>query len=569
MERDLFKSEICEVMSERSELSAYDVYDLLEQPRDRKLGDIALPCFTFAKQLKKAPQQIAQDFAELLADAKWNLIAEVKAVGPFLNFHYKLSKLARLVITRIIEQQESYGGSDGGGGRNVVIDFSSPNIAKPFGVGHLRSTVIGNALYHIFEKLGYNSVGINHLGDWGTQFGKMIVAFKRWGSDEVLSDDPVRALFNLYTKFHREAKENPELDDEARVAFKHLEEGEEEATRLWERFKDYSLEEFNRIYDILGIKFDYNTGESFYNDKIDSTISLLEEKNLPEISQEALIVNLEKYDLGVCLLKKGDDATLYATRDLAGILYRHDEFDFAKCLYVVGASQALHFKQVFKVIELAGYDFFDGLVHVPFGWVRFEDKAMSTREGNIIFLDDVISQAKEIAREIIIEKNPDIEDVDKTAEQIGVGAVVFAQTSVRRMKDIDFRWEDALSFEGETGPYLQYTHARLCSLARKYDRQLPDTIDYDLFVEPEEKNVLLNLSRYPDKIRQAASEYEPFVISAYLIDLAQEFNTFYQKHRIITDNEPLTAARMYLSEAVRIVIADGLAILGIAALERM
>ncbi len=332
------------MMSEHLDVSADDIYNLLEQPRDRELGDIALPCFTFAKKMKKAPQQIAMDFAESLTDAEWNLIDETKAVGPFLNFHYKLSELARYVISQVVGKQSEYGGSDEGGGHNVVIDFSSPNIAKPFGVGHLRSTVIGNALYHVFEKLGYNSVGINHLGDWGTQFGKMIVAFKRWGSDEMLRSDPVRSLFDLYTKFHREAKEHPELDDEARAEFKRLEEGEEEATRLWERFKEYSLEEFNRIYDILGIKFDYYTGESFYNDKIDSTIKLLEEMNLTEVSQEALIVDLEKYDLGACLLKKGDNATLYATRDLAGILYRHNEFNFAKCLYVVGASQALHFK---------------------------------------------------------------------------------------------------------------------------------------------------------------------------------------------------------------------------------
>ncbi|MFH1893389.1 MAG: arginine--tRNA ligase [Candidatus Zixiibacteriota bacterium] len=569
MSEDIFKEEISKHIADALGVAVADIYDLLELPRDRKMGDLALPCFTLAKQMKQSPQQIAALISEKLSKVAWQKMSHASAIGPFVNFFYKTPELAAHIVKNIRAVGAGFGLADEGQRQKILIDFSSPNIAKPFGIGHLRSTVIGNALYHIFEKLGYECIGINHLGDWGTQFGKMIVAYREWGSEEMLEEDPVHALFDLYTKFHREAKSRPDLDEEARRQFRLLEHGDAEATELWGRFKRYSLAEFNRIYDILGIKFDYFTGESFYNDKMDAVLRILDDKNLTKISQEALIVDLEEYDLGACLLKKGDDATLYATRDLAGILFRHQEFDFARCLYVVGAAQSLHFKQVFKVIELVGYDYADRLVHVPFGWVRFEDKAMSTREGNIIFLEEVIAKSRDLAREIILEKNPEIEDFDGTAEAIGVGAVIFAQTSVRRMKDIDFRWETALSFEGETGPYLQYTHARLCSLGRKFGKDIPDSIDFGLLKEEEEKHVLSSLMQYPERIRQAAREYEPFVISSYLISLAQEFNTYYQKHRVITDNTSLSEARMTLCDCVRIILADGLRILGVVPLERM
>ncbi len=566
---DVFRQEISEVVARVTDLSAGEVLGLLELPRDRKLGDIALPCFVFAKKLKRSPQELASQIDERLQDAEWHYIAQVRAVGPYVNFFYDTGELARAVIGGIWQAPETYGCSDEGGGETIVIDFSSPNIAKPFGVGHLRSTVLGNALYTILEKRGYKCVGVNHLGDWGTQFGKMIVAFKRWGSEEMLKKDPVYALYDLYTRFHREAKNHPALEEDARKEFRLLEEGDPEALALWDRFKEYSLAEFNRIYDVLGIRFDYHTGESFYNDKMERVLEILDERNLTEISNEALIVDLESYGLGACLLKKGDEATLYATRDLAGIMYRHDTFGFTKCLYVVNTAQSLHFKQVFKVIELAGFDYHEGLVHVPFGWIRFADKAMSTREGNIVFLEEVISKATKLAMKIILDKNPDIEDVDRTAQDIGVGAVVFAQLSVRRMKDIDFRWEDALSFDGETGPYLQYTHARLCSLSRKYGKDIPREIDYKRFRQPEEKNVLMMLAQYPERVELAAREYEPFVISSYLINLAQEFNAFYQKHRVITDDTALTDARILLADSVRIVLSDGLRILGLIPLERM
>lgn len=533
-------------------------------------GDYTLNVHELAGRLNLAPPVVSGMIVNKLESMEDPLPCTFNTPAIYLNYQITdVAVPAEYVIEGIRHQGAAYGSSDSGTGKTVVIDYSSPNIAKPFGVGHLRSTGIGNSLYRILAKLGYNCIGINHLGDWGTQFGKMIVAYKKWGSEESLKADAIHALFDLYTRFHREAKEHPELEDEARLEFRLLEQGDPEAIALWQRFKDYSIEEFNRIYGILGIKFDYHTGESFYNDKIQNTLDMLDGKGLTTVSREALIVDLEEYKLGACLLKKGDDATLYATRDIAGILYRYETYGFERCLYVVGAAQALHFQQVFKVIELAGYDFHNGLIHVPFGWVRFEDKAMSTREGNIIFLEDVISKATDLARGIIIEKNPDIEDVDGTAMSIGVGAVVFSQVSVRRNKDIDFKWETALSFDGETGPYLQYTHARLCSLMRKYGRELPAQIDYTGLREPEEKNLLLELERYPKKVAYAGKEYEPFVIASYLIDLAQKFNAFYQKHRVISDNAALTDARIVLSDCVRTVLGDGLHLLGITPLERM
>jgi arginyl-tRNA synthetase len=533
-------------------------------------GDLTMRPFDAARQLGIDVKTFSGTFCQVMSQQYPNLPAEYQPDGIYPNAYYKdVGATVGDVLAGYEAAGPAYGSSDSGVGKTVIIDYSSPNIAKPFGVGHLRSTVIGNSLYRILTKVGYKCVGINHLGDWGTQFGKMIVAFKKWGSEDVLRADPIHALFDLYTRFHREAKEHPELEDDARSEFRLLEQGDPEATKLWQRFKDYSLDEFNRIYDILGINFDHHTGESFYNDKIQPVLDELDQKGLTTISREALIVDLEAHKLGACLLRKGDDATLYATRDIAGILYRHENFGFEKCLYVVGAAQALHFQQVFKVIELAGHDFHKGLVHVPFGWVRFEDRAMSTREGNIIFLDDVISKATELAHDIILEKNPDIEDVDGTALAIGVGAVVFSQVSVRRTKDIDFKWEAALSFDGETGPYLQYTHARLCSLMRKYGKELPAQINYALFGEPEEMDLSIESASYAEKIRHAAEEYEPFVIASYLINLAQKFNAYYQKHRVISDDTALTDARIKLCDLVRFVLGDGLRLLGITPLERM
>jgi arginyl-tRNA synthetase len=451
-------------------------------------------------------------------------------------------------------------------------------------VGHLRSTIIGNSLRHVYKKLGFDVVGINYLGDWGTQFGKMIVAYRIWGEEVELETDAVKQLLELYVRFHDEAKKDPGLDDEARQAFKLLEDGDPEATQLWERFKAISLAEFDRIHDILGVEFDIITGEAFLNDKMEPVIERLQNAGLTEVSKGALIVPLDDPNLPPCLLKKGDGATLYATRDLAGLVYRWETYHFHESLYVVATSQADHFKQAFKVVAMlekaegtseAGR--MTGRVkHIDFGWVRFAGEAMSTRRGNIIFLEDVIDRAVDLAREKILQKNPALGEIDATAHKIGVGAVIFSQFSVRRLKDVNFDWEEVLSFEGETGPYLQYTHARLCSLLRNYVTEVSGEIDVALLDNAEERRVIELLADFPETVEDAARTYDPHLIAAYLLRLAAAFNKLYQRKddsgridKIISDDAPLSAARMAVVKSVQTVLGEGLRLLGIQAPEEM
>ena len=542
----------------------------LEVPKDRSKGDFAFPAFILAAVLKKKPPVIAGEIGEQLDPNRFQI------AGPYINRIISASEVAGRILPEIHAEGDGYGNQTVGAGKNIVIDFSSPNIAKPFGVGHLRSTAIGNSLYRLYEKLGYNCIGINHLGDWGTQFGKMIAAYLKWGDDAELEKDPIKYLYGLYVRFHAEEKQDPSLADEGRAWFKKLEDGDEQATELWQKIKDYSLIEFKRIYDILDVHFDRYTGESFYNDKMDAVIERLTEAGLTEVSQGALIVDLEAYGMNPCLLRRADGATLYATRDLAGILYRHDEYDFYKALYVVGASQREHFQQVFKVIELLGEEYADRLVHVDFGWIKFQDKAMKSREGTVIFLEDVIDTATEKAAEIIRDKNPDLPNIEETARIIGIGAVMFADMSVRKHKDVNFSWDEVLNFEGETGPYLQYTHARLSALMRKYGREISANVDFDLYDSPEEKGLLMHLYRFGKVVEAAADKYEPNFIAEYLLELGAVFNRFYQRKdadgrmvRIISGDERETAARMLLVSAVRTVLREGLRLMGIQAPEEM
>ncbi|MGB2698256.1 MAG: arginine--tRNA ligase, partial [Candidatus Zixiibacteriota bacterium] len=396
---NIFVEEIIDVLKEKVDLTSAELEKTIEIPPEEKLGDYAFPCFILSKRLKKPPDEIASELSHKLKARV--LIEEIYSNGPYVNFKVNRFKLAQEVFTRIFEQKESYGGDESGKGKTIVIDFSSPNIAKPFGVGHLRSTVIGNAVSNIYKALGYKCVGINHLGDWGTQFGKLIVAYQKWGDEEKLKSDPVNTLFDLYVEFHKRAEDNPDLDEEAREWFKKLETGEKEATKLWRRFKDYSMEEFKRIYELLGIEFGAFTGESFYNRFMDSTIDKLKAAGLTQISQDALIVNLEKYNLPACLLRKKDEATLYATRDLTAAIYRYETYHFHKLLYVVGSAQKLHFQQIFKVLELMGYPWAEDLVHVEFGWILFKEKVMSTRKGTIVLLEDVLNRSMDLALKII------------------------------------------------------------------------------------------------------------------------------------------------------------------------
>ncbi|MEE9441834.1 MAG: arginine--tRNA ligase [candidate division Zixibacteria bacterium] len=549
----------------------------LEIPRDAKMGDYAFPTFILAKVLKKKPPEIANLIFRNLDSSRFSL------AGPYINLNLSPEETASEILPEIFSQRKNYASQQIGNGKSVVIDFSSPNIAKPFGVGHLRSTAIGNSLYRLYEKLGYKVIGINHLGDWGTQFGKLITAYRRWGNKVELNNNPIKYLYDLYVKFHeQEAMEDASgidigLEEEARDWFKKLEDGDDEAIILWQGFKDYSLMEFKRIYDLLGVYFDHYTGESFYNDKMDAVIERLSQAGLTSESQGALIVDLSEHGLNPCLLRKGDGATLYATRDLAGIFYRHDTYKFEKALYVVGSAQQDHFKQVFKVVEMLGESFARNLVHVEFGWIRFKDQAMSTRKGNIIFLDDVIDTAEDRVKKIMMEKNPDLPNLEQTARQVGIGAVIFADLGVKRHKDVNFSWEEVLNFEGETGPYLQYTHARLCALKRKYGKDITANVDYSKYISREEKALALHLYRFGEIVELAADKYEPNFIAEYLIGLATVFNRFYQRKgesgrliKIIDDSAPdETASRMLLVDCVRIVLKEGLYLLGIEAPDEM
>jgi arginyl-tRNA synthetase len=562
-----FIEAIITILKERVDLPIEELESLVEVPPDEKLGDYAFPCFVLSKKLKKAPEKIAEEIAPKLKTT--DLIEEVYPIGPYINFKVNKRKLAEFVLTEIFEKGESYGSDVKGHDKTVVIDFSSPNIAKPFGIGHLRTTMIGNALYHIYKKLGFTVVRVNHLGDWGTQFGKIILAYKMWGDEKEFLKDPIATLYDLYVRFHKEAERDLKLEEEARAWFKRLEDGDYEATQLWEKFRDCSLREFERVYKMLGIKFDAYAGESFYNQFMDRTMEEIKAKGLTQISQDALIVNLEEFDLPPCLLKKKDEATLYATRDIAAAIYRYNTYHFYKNLYVVGTAQKLHFQQVFKVLELMGYKWAEDCVHVDFGWIKFRQEMMSTRKGNIVLLEDVLNKSIQLARKIIEEKNPDLENKDEVAEDVGIGAVVFADLSTRRNKDIDFDWNQVLSFDGETGPYVQYTHARLCSLMRKFGEPIKKKIDHQVLSTTEETRLIRLLEDYPRKVRQAAGSYEPSIICSYLIDLCSTFNRFYQKERIITQDQSSTQARMLLVRGIQTVLKDGLSILGIKAPEMM
>jgi len=561
-----FKKEIAALLADVLETPEEAVQALLEFPPDPAMGDIALPCFRFSKERRQPPARIAQELAEQLSPQ--GSIAAIKSTGPYLNFFLDKNALAQTVIAEILGN-DAYGSSDEGSGRTIVIDFSSPNIAKPFGIGHLRSTVIGNAIRNLYEKLGYKVVAVNHLGDWGTQFGKLIVAYRKWGDEEKLAVAPIDHLFELYVKFHKEAQDNQKLSDDARQAFRMLEEGDEAVTELWKQFRALSLEAFDKIYGILGVRFDSYDGEAFYNDKLADFFKLIEEKKITTTSQDALIVDLKKYKMSPCLLRKKDEATLYATRDLAAAIYRKKTYDFSKCVYVVGSPQKLHFRQLFKVLELMGFAWHKDMVHVDFGQIRFRDEKMSTREGNVILLEEVLEKACSLVERIIKEKNPALEDRADVARIVGVGAVVFADLSSKRVRDCIFDWDEILSFEGETGPYVQYTYVRTCGILKKFARPVPETADTALLDSESEKRLASFLTQYPDAVRRAAAGYEPSLIAQYLLELSSLFNSFYHAEKVITEDAARTAARIQLVACVRWTTRDGLAILGIQTVEEM
>jgi arginyl-tRNA synthetase len=562
-----FRDDIIQFLKSRLPLDEAILQRALEVPPSIQLGDYAFPCFPLAKLLRKAPPAIATELAAAFEPTV--RVKAARAAGPYINFFVDRVAYSHAGLGAIVAQDTGYGQSEEGAGKTVVIDYSSPNIAKPFGVGHLRSTVIGNALYRIYDRLGYRVMRINHLGDWGTQFGKLIVAFKRWGNDTELSTHAIQTLYDLYVRFHAEVETQPALDDEARSWFKRLEEGDPEARAIWQRFRDLSLQEFARIYERLGISFDSQAGESFYEPYLESTIERIRQAGLVTVSDQALIVDLQAHNMPPCLLRKKDEATLYATRDLAAAMYRHDTYGFWKMLYVVGADQRLHFQQVFKVLELMGLAWAKNCVHVDFGLIRFNDEKMGTRRGNIIFLEDVLDRAVELAERIVHEKNPSLANKREVAEAVGIGAVIFTDLSTRRVKDVNFEWEKVLTFEGETGPYVQYTHARACSVLRKANQPVQAEADCGPLAQDEEFDLVRLLTDYPAVLRRAAEHYEPFFVTDYLLALSERFNKYYHNYRILIDDTAVREARLLLVKGVQTVIQSGLNVLGIKAPEEM
>lgn len=560
--KELIALEINKVVPD---LDKETISNLLETPKNSDMGDVAFPAFSLAKILRKAPQMIASEIAEKI-DA--SAFEKVEAVGPYINFFLDKKAISAKVLKEVIRNKEHYADQSIGQGKNVAIDMSSPNIAKPFSIGHLRSTVIGDSLSNIFKKLGYHTVRINHLGDWGKQFGMLIVAYKKWGDQKAVEEKPISELLKLYVRINEEAKEHPELDDEARDWFRKLENGDEEALNLWQWFRDESLVEFNRLYKELDVKFDSYNGEAFYNDKMDEIVELLEEKGLLEESEGAQVVNLEKYGIEhPALIKKSDGATLYITRDLAAALYRKRQYDFAKAIYVVGQEQSAHFKQLKAVLKEMDYDWSEDITHVAFGLVTKEGKKLSTRKGNVILLEPTIAEAVSRAKAQIESKNPNLPNKDAVAHAVGVGAIKFYDLKTDRTNGYDFDLEAMVSFEGETGPYVQYAHARIQSILRKADFTPDETTTYSLS-DTESWEIIKLIQDFPRIIVRSADNFEPSIIAKFAINLAQSFNKYYAHTRIL-DDSPERDSRLALSYATATVLKEALALLGVEAPNEM
>lgn len=561
------KQNIAKTIAANVGTDAAELCEWLETPPNPDMGDVAFPCFKLAKTMRKAPNMIAASLAPALGEI--NGISRIEPMGGYINFFADKTSFARTTLERVLDEGARYGGSDVGSGKTVCLDYSSINIAKPFHIGHLSTTAIGNALRRIYDHLGYKTVSINHLGDWGTQFGKMILAYKLWGDKETVEKGGVRAMMQLYVRFHDEAEKDDSLNDSARAWFKRIEQHDPEAVEIFEWFKAITLKEVGKTYDLLGIKFDSYAGESFYEDKMQPVIDELREKHLLKVDNGASIVDLSEYSMPPCLILRSDGATLYATRDLAAAIYRKNTYDFDKLLYVVAYQQSLHFKQIFKVLELMGKDWVKDCVHVSFGMVSLTDGTLSTRHGRVVFLEDVLNAAIEKTLDVIKEKSPDLEDKETVARQIGVGAVVWGVVYNGRIKDIVFSWDKALNFDGETGPYAQYTHARCCSVLRKsggYDRA---KIDYSALSDEASSALVKAIAEFPAAVSEAAEKYEPYIISRSVINVCSCFNKFYYDNRIMDENEGVRNARLALTDAARNVIKTGLYLVGLEAPEKM
>lgn len=565
--KKIIAKKIAEVINEAFSVASpedSEIENMFEYPPDASMGDVALPCFKLSRTLRRAPVQIATAIAEKLSDES---IAKAEAVNGYLNIYISDRYLSEIVIDEILPYGENYGSSEIGKGKTVVLDYSSPNVAKPFHIGHLGTTVIGHSLKKIHEFSGYKCIGINYLGDWGTQFGKMIVAYKKWGSRQDIATGGIDKLVELYVKFHKEAEADPSLEDEARAEFHKLELNDEENTALWKLFIDISLAEYKKTYDQLGIEFDSYKGESFYTDKMPAQVEKLRQMGLLKIDDGASIVDLEKYNMPPCLILKRDGSTLYPTRDIAAAVYRKETYGFDKAIYVTSAGQSLHFAQWFKVVELMGYDWYDELVHVPYGTVSINGEKLATRTGNVILLRDLFALAIEKVSDIMEEKNPDLENKEKVAEAVGVGAVIFYYLSSNRIRDINFVLEDALSFEGNTGPYVQYTYARTCSLLEK---ALPDSCGEMVFTSNDERELVKVLARFPEKVLEALEGYEPSVIARYILDVATAYNRFYHNCQILSaEDKNVYFTRIELTKAANYVLGNAFGLICLKKTEKI
>ncbi|MBE5742460.1 MAG: arginine--tRNA ligase [Clostridiales bacterium] len=563
-----YKSYIAEKLSAFG-VPTEEIVSAIAVPPEKNMGDYALPCFKFAKTMRKSPVMIANELCEQFVCDE--VISKVEAVNGYLNFRVNREGLVKESLSKILAEGENYGRGNIGEGKTVCIDYSSINVAKPFHIGHLSTTVIGGALYRIFEFLGYNTVGINHLGDYGTQFGKLIYAYKNWGKKEDIEEGGIKELNRLYVRYHAESENNPAMDDEARRYFKLIEQGDEECNKLFNWFKDITLKEVDKIYTELDIKFDSYAGESFYNDKMQPVIDELTEKGILKESEGAKIVDLEEYNMPPCLILRSDGASLYATRDLAAALYRKATYDFDKCLYVVAYQQNLHFKQIFKVLELMGKDWAKDMVHVAYGMVSLLDEngnqvAMSTRHGTVVLLEDVLKKCHEKCLAVIESKNPDLEDKENIAKMVGTGAVIFGALSNSKIKDIAFSYEKILNFDGETGPYVQYTAARIKSVLRKGGEPSNYTVKD---VNEDEYQLIAALSNFPEVVKSSAERLEPFFITRYAIEVASLFNKFYFNCKIIGEEQNTESFRLDICKATLTVITNSLKLLGIKVPERM
>lgn len=547
-------------------LSYEEIYNLIEIPPQDDMGDYSFPCFTLAKVLRKSPVQIASGLAENLEIEEFEIIENINA---YLNFYVDRDLYQNSVLNEILDQKEDYGKSDEGNGKNIVIDFSSVNIAKPFHIGHIRSTVQGDAIRNIHEFLGYNVIATNYLGDYGTQFGTMIAAYKLWGNEKAINADPINELLKLYVRYNSQASEDPEMKDAARSEFKNLEDGDPEATKLWQWFKDISLREFERVYGLLDIHFDDYNGESYNSQFIPQTLELLKEKDLLVESDGAQIIDLSPYDLTPAIIIKSNGSSSYITRDIGTAINRKREYDFKENLYVVATQQNLHYQQLRKILELMGYEWWDDNKHIAFGMVSLKDQTMSTRKGQVVFLEDVLNKAIDKTKSIMEERGADIEDIDETAKIVGIGAVKFQELYNNRIKDYVFDWDEVLNFDGETGPYVQYTYARAKSVLRKAEVESFDEVEFTNLKTYEEFALVKTLAEFGNVVAKACEKYEPSLVTRHLTDIAKAFNKFYNSSQIMVDDKELRKERLALTYATSIILKSSLGLLGIKTVEKM